>query len=316
VHDDWGTRAERWRGIRSEIIEVQGTSVHALRAGDDVDGPTQLLVHGLGGSAGNWLEVMGALAERGPVIAPDLPGFGRTEPPTRNASRVRFNARFLRALLDTLGWDSAEVHGNSMGGMLAVLFAGLAPTRVDRLVLVSPALPGPSRSLNELDRTTLARFAPFAVPGLGETVVRRLHARMTPEQYWDDSLDYLHGDPDRLSPEIREVGIENILFGRTAPWRVPAFVAAAESVVGAVVRRGRLERAIDAIEAPTLVLWGDADRLVGRHVVDAVKARRSDWTVTLLEGVGHVPMLEAPQVYLQVLAQWWEGDEVPEELAV
>jgi pimeloyl-ACP methyl ester carboxylesterase len=316
VHEDWGERAERWRGVRSEYVDVQGTSVHALRAGDDVDGPTQLLVHGLGGSATNWIEVIPGLAERGPVIAPDLPGFGRTEPPTRTASRVRFNARFLRTLLDTIGWGSAEVHGNSMGGMLTVLLAGLAPERVDRLVLVSPALPTAMREISQVHTSTLLRFAPFLIPGVGEAVVRRLYARTTPEGYWDDLVTYLYADPDRLSPEIRQVGLENIRFGREAGWRLPAFVGAAESVVGSLLRPGRLKRAIDGIDAPTLLLWGDADRLVGRHVVDAARKRRPDWTITLMEGVGHVPMIEVPQLYLELVSRWLAGDELPEELTV
>jgi pimeloyl-ACP methyl ester carboxylesterase len=315
MYVDWGEVTPRWDGVRSETIEVQGTPVHVLRAGDGREGPPQLLVHGLGGSAANWIEVMPALARRGPVVAPDLPGFGRTPPPTRSASRVRHNARFLRALLDELGWEQAEVHGNSMGGMVSVLFADREPERVSRLVLVSPALPSSSLVAARLDPATLQRFAPFVVPGLGEILLRRAWARVTPEEYWDDLLPYLYADPNRVAPEVRRVGIENLQYGREVEWRLPGFVGAAESVVGALLRRGRLEAAVTGVAAPTLLVWGDADRLVGRVVIDAVRDRRPDWTVTLLEGIGHVPMIETPELYVELLERWLDGDEVPARIA-
>lgn len=308
MHADWGTRCERWAGVRSEMIDVFGTPVHTLRAGDGNDGPPLLLVHGLGGAASNWLEVMPALAQDRPVVAMDLPGFGRTEPPREEAARVGANARFLRAFVDRLGWDRAEVHGNSMGGMLSVLFAAREPDRVSRLVLVSPALTSSRRDLPQLDRLTLTQFAPFLVPGLGSSLLKRMYAKLSSQELYDQTANYLHGDPRRVAPEIGDVAVENVSVGRDLPWRLPAFAAATTSVVREVTSRRRLEEAVAAVAAPTLVVWGDRDKLIGRPVIDRISALRPDWRVEVLDGVGHVPMLETPQRYLDVVGAWVSAD--------
>lgn len=304
MSEDWGDRCERWRGVRSELIDVRGTQVHTLRAGDDNDGPPIVLVHGLGGAAINWLEVIPGLAEHRPVLAMDLPGFGRTEPPRVEAVRVGANARFLHALLDTIGWDEVEVHGNSMGGHISVLFAARAGDRVHRLVLVSPALTAARRDITQLERLTFAQFAPFLVPGLGGMLLNRMYTRMTPQQLYDQTAGYLHADPARVSPELAAVSLENVEFGRETTWRLPAFALATNSVVREVTTRRRAERAVADVTAPALVVWGDRDRVIGRPVIDRVAALRPDWTIEVLDGVGHVAMIEAPQRYLDVVAAW------------
>lgn len=302
--EDWGERAPRWAGIRSEVLDVRGTAVHTLRSGDEQPGVPQLLVHGLGGAATNWLEVMGGLAKRGPVLAPDLPGFGRTEPPRPGASRVGANARFLHALLDELGWDRVIVHGNSMGGLLTTLLAAREPERVAGVVLVSPALPASRRDLPKLPGKTFGRFAPFALPGAGAAVMRRAWQTMTPEQLWQDTLEFVHGDPNRISPEIAAVGIDNLRYGREVEWRLPGFVSAAESLVAALLSGRALRDAIDVIVAPSMLVWGDRDQLVGRPVIDHVRRRRPDWRVEILSGVGHVAQIEVPERYLALVDDW------------
>ncbi len=304
--EDWGQRSERWSGVRSDTVDVLGTSVHLLRGGDHHTGEPVLLVHGLGGVASNWLEVLPGIAQTRPVVAMDLPGFGRTEPPRKEAARVGANARFLRALLDILGWERAEVHGNSMGGMLSVLLAARHPERVSRLVLVSPALTAARRDLPRLDPMTFTQFAPFLLPGVGGYLLNRAYTRLTPRQLYDQTITYLHADPERISPELGAVSLENVELGRDTPWRLPAFAVATNSVVREVVSRRRIERAIADVEAPTLVVWGDRDRLIGRPVLKRLAQLRPDWRREEFDGVGHVAMVETPDRYLEVVAGWRE----------
>jgi pimeloyl-ACP methyl ester carboxylesterase len=312
VHQDWGERAERWSGIRSETLEVNGVAVHTLRAdppdGAAASGLPQLLVHGLGGSSTNWIEVMRGLAQHGPVIAPDLPGFGRTRPPHPRAARVGANAAFLEALLRTLGWDRAVVHGNSMGGMLATMLTERAPRRVAGLVLTAPALPGPRARMHELDPTTMARFVPFVVPGLGRLVLRQLWNRTTPQQQWDDTVDLIYGDPSHLTPELREVGLANLIYGRQTDWRLPSFVSAAESLVAELLSSRKLLRAVDGSDVPTMIVWGEQDRLVGRAVVEHLVERRPEWHLHEFPGIGHVPQVEDPAEYVRVTHAFLEEE--------
>jgi pimeloyl-ACP methyl ester carboxylesterase len=76
---DWGERSPRWAGIRSQTAEVCGSSVHFLTAdAARPEAPAHLLVHGMAGSATNWLDTIRPLTAHGRVIAPDLPGTGWT----------------------------------------------------------------------------------------------------------------------------------------------------------------------------------------------------------------------------------------------
>src|SRR5262245_53363935 len=105
-HADWSERSARWAGIRSEVVDAHGTSLHLLRADAGSHAPTQVLIHPLGASGTFWLDVMRLLSAHGPVVAPDLPGSlaGRISP-HRNAARAQDNARFLSILISRLGLD-------------------------------------------------------------------------------------------------------------------------------------------------------------------------------------------------------------------
>jgi len=298
---DLGERDPGWAGITGEVIDVRGTAVNVLRAGRPGTGVPQLLVHGLGGSSTNWIEVMLDLAEHGEVVAPDLPGFGRTRPPVPGASRVRANARFLRALLDTLGWQRAVVHGNSMGGTIATLFTDLAPERVAGLALVAPALPTPKVQMVRLSREAATRFMPLSVPYLGRAAALRTLRAMTAEELWADARAVTFHDPDRLRPALVELSLENTAYAVATPWRVPATVTAGESLVAALLGARELRRALDRADVPGVVVWGDRDRLVGRPVIDEIARRRPEWSVVELDEVGHVPMMETPDRYAKAV---------------
>jgi pimeloyl-ACP methyl ester carboxylesterase len=311
VTEDWHTRCPRWDGVRSDWIDVDGTRVHVLRADgtrDSGEAQPQLLVHGLGGSAANWLDVIPSLTAHGPVVAPDLPGFGRTEPTDPATTSVQDQATFLHRLLDRLGWERAMVHGNSMGGTLAVQLAGRAPERVTRLVLVCPALPARWSTVHRTAPGTLLRFAPFAVPGLG-SIAMRICNRLPVDRYARQVASYVHADPERVSPEAIAVGIEDLAHGRDLPWRLSGFVTAARSLVRTLVAPRELLRHVDDADVPVLVVWGDADQLVGRPVIEHLIDRRPDWDLTVLEATGHVPMLEAPERFADAVACWLESSE-------
>lgn len=305
---DWGERDPRWRGIRSETIDITSagtrsarTTVHLLRAGDASGaGTPTLLVHGLGGSATNWLEVMVALAVDGPVVAIDLPGFGQTEPPDPRAARMRPQARFLVRLLDALGWDQAIVHGNSMGGLLSVLLAADRPDRVERLVLTCPALP-PPRGRVAMSPSAAARLAPFVSWRLGGLVLERMYGRTPAEEIRRGTMELVLGDLDDVRPALRQVQLDNVAVGKDEQWRASSFARAAGDLISTLGASRSVNEAIDAVRAPTLVVWGEHDQLVARATMDRVMERRPDWTRVDIDGVGHVPMIEAPDRWLDVV---------------
>lgn len=311
--DDFGALHAGWAGIHPEYHEVEGTRVRVLGTGEQTSRPTLVAVHGLGGSATNWLEVAGPLAVDRRVLAVDLPGFGETAPPRPTAPRPAAGARLLATLLRRLDVGPVVLMGNSMGGLVSTLLAADHPELVDRLVLVAPALPQ-ANGVPRISRAALRTFVPFAVPVVGTAVLRRRYARMTPEERYQETIRIATARPHEVPDRLVRLGIANVRREAELPWRGRSFGHATAGVLDLLVGGGRERalRAVDEITAPTQVLWGDRDQLVHRNVIETLRRRRPDFEVVELEGLGHVPMLEDPETFVHhVRAFLAEADVVP-----
>jgi pimeloyl-ACP methyl ester carboxylesterase len=319
-YPDWGVRSPRWRGIRSETIDVAGTSVHFLRAdaapGTPADAPVQLLVHGMAASGTLWLDVMRPLTRYGPVIAPDLPGTlaGHTGTPCPEAARAEPNARFLRAFTTALGLDRVMVHGWSMGGLVALLFAATAPDGVAALVLVNPSLPRPLTAVQKLGWQTLGRLSLAAGPALARGLVRlyghrlidlKLRYLTDPDRFSASMEKLAGGDPSRFSPDYIALSTDQMRELRSRPRQLANAVTAFASAMSAMyVRQRRALAAIDQVTAPVLLLWGDQDPLIDQPVIDGLVARRPDWDLHVFASAGHLAPLELPDAYVRLVGKW------------
>ncbi|WP_283133198.1 alpha/beta hydrolase [Rhizohabitans arisaemae] len=318
-HADWGVRSQRWAGIHSEETDVDGVAVHYLRADAGLGGPTHLLVHPMAGSASMWLDLIAPLSRLGAVIAPDLVGtlFGHTGSPHSRAATAELNARFLRAFTDRLGIGNAVVHGWSMGGLVAVLFADSAPDRVGRLVLAAPALPGPIPADEVRFWTTAGRLLLAVGPPVARAVLRIAGRRMLDlklKMYADPSAwssgNYVGGDPSRLSPEMTALLADELRSAQ--PRRLGDAVTAFASVMSALfVNRDPVYRAIAGLSAPTLMLSGDEDGLITTSTIDDIARRRPDWQRRVFESVGHLLPLEVPDDYVETVHRWLTDERSP-----
>jgi pimeloyl-ACP methyl ester carboxylesterase len=238
-YDDWGVRTARWTGVRSETVDVGGTSAHLLRAdagaGAPPDPPTHLLLHSMTSGATMWLDVINPLTRLGPVIAPDLPGavFGHTAIPISRAGKAQPTVRFVRALTSKLGLERVVVHGWSMGGLVALLFAAAFSERVSALVLAGAPLPVPMTRPERLAWRTLGRGALEIGTALARAAVRlggakaaATKARYTEPDRLNARLGAVGGDPSRCSREFFALLSEQLreLAGR--PGRMDASVLA------------------------------------------------------------------------------------------
>jgi len=301
----WLQTDPRWAGVREEWLEVDGRPVRVLRAGDGRRGEPQLLIHGLGGSAANWIDVIGPLARTGPVVAVDLPGFGHTRIAPGDDCTVPGYVGFIRRVLDALGWDRAALHGNSMGGLIATHLAAQQPERVSRQVLVSPALP-PSCALRFLPvpLPTLQGFVSMAVPAVSGAVLGAVTGRE------NDSaramLGIIFRDIDAIRPSLlAAMGADAI---STDPEQVAdrrrALGSATASIARMWVDPRRTWQAIRRVEAPTLLLGGTADALVPARALREVLGARPDWDGALITDRRHALMLSEPDEFLDHVHEW------------
>lgn len=311
--DDFGELDPAWAGTRVEWTEVAGSRTRLLRrdAADGADGPLVLLVHGLGGSATNWLEVMGPLAELGDVVAPDLAGFGECAPVRTHAPRPVANARLVATLINMLDAGPVVLVGNSMGGLVATLVAGDHPELVDHLVLLCPALP-PWLPGVRPSRFQLSSFGPFLLPGLGPMLMRRRIRRMSFEEQYRTMMEGLLPDPDVIEERMVRAGVANLARVKDLRWRGVAFREAVTGLFEHQLGPGRRRtlEAMERIEAPTLYVRGAEDPLVLWATTAMVERTRPDWTIEEPDGLGHVPMIEAPDWTARRIASFVRGASV------
>jgi pimeloyl-ACP methyl ester carboxylesterase len=288
--------------LQSRFVDLDGPT-HFVDFGGE--GPVMVLVHGLGGSHADWLQAGPGLAARGRVLALDLAGSGRSPLAGRSAG-VRSNQRLLGRFLDQVAGEPAVLVGNSMGGMIALLEAADHPERVAALVLVDPAVPRPRGT--RLDREGALAFAGYAVPGLGARLLARRRAGAGAQRPAAPDGCRVGGARPRPA-RTRAAGAPPAGTGDRGAfaWPDAAFLQAIRSLVTILVWPRRYLALIRQVAVPTLLVHGAADRLVPLAAVQAVARTRPEWALRILDGVGHVPQLEAPRRFVEVVSVWLDA---------
>lgn len=266
-------------------------------------GPLIVCVHGLEGSAYNWNLVAPHLAESHRVIAPDLSGFGYTDP-IDGDSTVERNAELVADIIDYYG-GSAVLVGNSMGGLISILTAERYPDKVSSVVLINPA--APVFSWRTVSPAATVRLSVPLVPFLGPRLIEVYKRSVTPEQGVHEALDFVAADASQLDAAVHEAALEIAQLRRIQPWATDSLIQGTRSIAPYVLRKGPFAELIHKLSQPTLLVHGTLDELI--HVEAAVwmSHQRPDWTVAYLEGVGHIPMLEVPLRFLSVFDAWEES---------
>ena len=284
--------------MRHRVVDVGGP-VHYIDFGGD--GSPLVMVHGLGGNALNWMDVGPEFAKRHHAVAVDLAGFGQTPLFARSAA-VGANAELVVRFIEKVFGEPVVLIGNSMGGHISVLIGADHPELAERIVLVDPAVPGvhvrrPAPSM-------LGMMAALSVPGLAENLLDRRVKSITPEQLVREILSVVCADPSRLSREIVEAHIQLTRERETlGAQNNRAFLQATRSL-GLRMADPRFWARARQVKAPVLVVHGDLDRLIPVAAARELVRRTHGWTLEVLDGVGHVPMMETPEVFIDVVSDW------------
>ena len=269
---------------QDRYLHVDDTRVRYWRAGDD--GAPVLLVHGLGASVEWWERNITALAARHRVYAPDLPGFGRSER-LPEALSLPVATGFLRRFLDAVDVPRAHVVGNSLGGSIAMQFAVQFPEAVDRFVLVDPA--GFARQIHWV-------FRLISLPVLGCWLTRPGRRKL--ELF---HRHFIHGDSSWLTAEwLDRVHALTTLPGAPQMLRDVARVSVNLGGIKASVLKPLHEK-LPALAAPTLIVWGDRDRLVPPAQTEIGRRRLPSARVHIFPGCGHCPQLERAAEFNELL---------------
>jgi pimeloyl-ACP methyl ester carboxylesterase len=266
--------------------------------GDDAPRGRAVYVHGLGGASTNWTDLAALLAVRFDGWALDLPGFGRSQPPPRGRYSVRGHVGAVVDVLEHVvgrpGPGAGEpVHllGNSLGGLVSLLAATRRPDLVASLTLISPAMPV-YRVPPAFSRAMLLLLLP-GVPALAE---RRISG-VTPEQNVRAMIGMCFGNPAAVPRQRVEQAVAEMRERAGQPWADRALTRSMRGLMTSYLRVGRANawRAARTLRTPTLIVWGGRDRLVDPALAPRLAATVPGSRLHVLDEVGHLAMLEAPE---------------------
>lgn len=281
--------------IPSQRWDLPNGHVWVRRSGRS-DAAGAVLIHGLGGSSLNWIDLMARLGDDADLLAVDLPGFGGSPPPRDGDYSPAGHARTVAALVRS--WQEARdsrepvhVFGNSLGGAVSLQLAAREPDLVESLTLISPALPTRRAGRGNVHLPVVA------VPGLGESLVQRYGA-VSAERRVQATLDACFADPTVVPADLRRALIDEVAQRDRLPYARDAFLSSLRGLLGSFVdpSRRRPWALARRTRQPVLAIYGEEDVLV--HPRAAAMAARSFPTVevALLANCGHAAQMEHPDL--------------------
>jgi pimeloyl-ACP methyl ester carboxylesterase len=275
--------------MHSRYITVGGYRLHVLEAGR---GPAALLLHGFAGSAEDWRPTGEALAHMGyRAVAVDALGFGRSDKPGDAPYSLELMAGLYAGLLDALGERRAALVAHSMGGKYALAMALLHPERVAGLALAA------TDGFAEASPLTRAGGWPLLGPALlwlsaRPAVVRAMlgAAFFEPEAHLTAALL----ERGRAALE----GAENRR----------ALTALSRRYDATDLGRTGLRERLSELRTPTLLVWGEADRVFPLATCGAAAAAAIPGARLLaIPRCGHFPQVEAARAFRGALAGFLAG---------
>ncbi len=271
----------------SRFIKLDGINIHYKQYGTGE--PYIILMHGFGASTFTWRDVILPLSGYGTVIAYDRPSSGLTDRPWKmtwdgvDPYGVDGQVQMLFKLMDALGIQKAILIGNSAGGAIATYAAWQVPQRVQGLVEVDAAIYQQGGFIPSWLNWVL--YTPGA-ERVGPLLMRSI-------QKW--GVDFLHSawyDPSRITPEI--------LTGYEKPLHAPDWDKGLFELLRAP-RPVSILPFIKDIAVPSLVISGDADKIVPIKYSIQLASELPNTSLVVIPRCGHLPMEEQPQLFLDTV---------------
>ncbi|MFE7935061.1 alpha/beta fold hydrolase [Streptomyces sp. NPDC057456] len=249
-----------------------------------------LYVHGLGGSSQNWSALMALLDGAVASEALDLPGFGDSPPPDDGNYSITAHARAVIRYLDAVDRGPVHLFGNSLGGAVSTRVAAVRPDLVRTLTLVSPALPE-----LRVQRTAVPTGL-VGLPGVA-ALFTRFTREWTAEQRVRGVTALCYGDPGRVGPDAFRHAVEELERRLQLPYFWDALTRSTRGLLSAYTLGGQhgLWRQAERVLAPTLLVYGGRDQLVGFRMAQRAARTFRDSRLLTLPDAGHVAMMEYPE---------------------
>jgi pimeloyl-ACP methyl ester carboxylesterase len=267
-------------------VTVNGMRVHYLQSGAGTAEPPLVMVHGWAGAAADWAPLLKVLPAGIRGIAVDLPGSGRSDKPDAPYDLPWF-MDFLHAFCRAVGAATITLAGHSLGGLFAVHFAARFPSVAQKLILVDPyglrGERGRWERLSHLRPIVQLAFAMNRRAFIQRAIrLRVLHRR----------------DPDLVQAATDSTA--SSILGREG-------ARALSRVTYHLIGRLHVDGLLPGLSQPTLLLWGENDRLLAPGWAARYSALLPRVTVQTISEAGHMPMFERPREVAEKIERFLGG---------
>jgi pimeloyl-ACP methyl ester carboxylesterase len=269
---------DRFDAAKRTVALSDGIKLAYLEIGDP-RGRAVVLIHGYTDNARDWVPLIPYLSAKDRLIVVDIRGHGRSSKPECCYTRLDF-AYDIKLLLDALKVERADIVGHSLGSIIAQTFAEYWPERTRKVVLIS-STGGPRPC------------APAAPAGFDyASQIRKLKEPIDPDSpfmvaWWSS--------PTPVDEEF-------IRRQRRDSARIPlqVWLAVLDQGLGTTDLQATLPR----LKAPSLLIWGQADPIMGEEVRSTLREAMPDAQVKIFEGLGHNPFWESPGAVASVINEF------------
>ena len=262
-------------GLVLKTLDVNGKSIALLESENTAAKQALVLVHGFGANKENWVRFAAYLTDTYHVIAVDLPGHGESIKDLSLPYDIDDQVRYLNQILAQLKINRFHIAGNSMGGAISSLYAATYPDQVQSVVLFNPG--GVYDHESELHQLLRQGKNPLIVETADDF-----------DRLMDFALEKKPFIPWPITSVLAEKAVKN------KPINDKIF----QDIRGE--HRYVFKDELRKIKAPTLILWGDKDRIINVKNAAIFESLIPNSRKLILEGIGHAPMIEIPEETAQI----------------
>ncbi|MEX0298348.1 MAG: alpha/beta fold hydrolase [Kordiimonas sp.] len=264
----------------SDFIDLpSGARAHYRIQGND-EGPILLLLHGSNASLHTWEGWVDILEDDYLVVSVDLPGHGLTGITPSDDYTYSGMAAFIHEFTTTLSFQKYYLVGNSMGGAVSMQYALTYPNEVMGLILIDSAgINTPASALNKVDH-------PLAFKLAGNWYSSWIVEYITPWEIAAEGLSKSMADTTYLNETLIDRYWELALHPGNRYATNKRFKW---------YRNNRQELAIENLNVPTLIMWGEQDVVIPLDVGEELHKRIDNSKLKIFKDLGHIPMEENPK---------------------
>jgi pimeloyl-ACP methyl ester carboxylesterase len=256
--------------LKAKQVSISIGNISYYENKQTLDKPSVLLVHGFGAYKENWLRFSRYFKDDFHVVIVDLPGHGESVKGLDLSYTIENQVAWLNEFTQKIGLKDFHMAGNSMGGAITALYAGFYPEQVLTATLIDPA--GVNKHAAVIEE--------YLAKGVNPLVVKEASDFSKLMDFALEQKPFIPWPITEVSG-LRAIALKQINEKIWADIRVGLTDAFQENLT--------------KIKAPTLIQWGEQDRVINYKNMEVFDALIPESTAHLLVGVGHAPMIEVPR---------------------